>query len=198
MEETKVAAPRTETEPHTELGKKFVEFAQRLDRWCEAETDVTHRQARVAVGLAVIGGAAVIAGWDNASWYDILSDKYFRAIDEGGKELPFRYEEETNLVSVVKKLVGGPVRVTEDFPTLHLTTDFTVNFSPEQRNEALDALLKVEGRQAAKIFTAKMAFLAGIGVAVAGQLLGSNEKIKGSTGVGQWAAQVMKSIGEVL
>ena len=184
-----IAVPQTETEPKTEIGKNLVEFAQRLDGWCDADTDITHRQARVAVGLAVIGGAAVVAGWDNAGDY-----MYKTLLPQGVKSWPAL---ETNLTDLVKRLVTGPAKITTVLPE-GVFGRFTVDLNLEQRREALNGLLKVEGRQATKMFTAEMAFLAGIGVAAVGGLLGSNEKIKGSTGVGQWAARVMKSVGKLL
>ncbi len=75
---------------------------------------------------------------------------------------------------------------------------FTINLSPDQRREALDGLLKVTGRQEAKYFTSMLATLAGIGIGAAGRLFGSQEKVKGSTGVGQWFAGVIRDIGKVL
>ncbi len=43
-----------------------------------------------------------------------------------------------------------------------------------------------------------LATLAGIGIGAAGRLFGSQEKVKGSTGVGQWVARVISDIGKVL
>lgn len=184
-----VTVPQTEIEPNTKFGKSLVELAQRLDNWCETDTDITHRQARMAVGLAVIGGAAVVAGWGNAGDY-----MYKTLLPQGVESWPVL---ETNLTSLVKKLVTGPAEITTVLPG-GVFGQFTVNLSSDQRHEALDGLLKVEGRQVTKMVTAEMAFLAGIGVVAVGGLLGSKEKIKGSTGVGQWAAGVMKSVGELL
>lgn len=179
-------------EPKTEVGKQLVELAQRLDDWCEAETNITHRQARVAVGLAVVGGAALIAGWDNV-WQHVIKAGDPNGLDYiGGEDLRDR-----SIVELVKNLVRGS-HLEAKFSGLGGSRWVDLEITSEQRREALDGLLKVEGRQAAKAFTAELAFLAGIGITAAGQVLGSNEKIKGSTGVGQWAAGVIKSIGEVL
>ncbi len=64
-----------ETQPHTELRQKLVGLAERLDSWCNAETNITHRTARIGVGLMAMAGALAIAGWDNATWYEIATHK---------------------------------------------------------------------------------------------------------------------------
>ncbi len=188
----------TELKPHTDFGERLIGLAERLDNWCNAETDITHRQARVGVGMAVLAGAVVINGWDNsmAPWRDMVL-KNMNLVRPGGEQLVSTGR--IPLTELVKDLIEGPVEVHQYLgPEGNWSNMFTVDLNPDQRREALDALLRVTNRQEAKDFTALLSTYAGIGVAGMGRLLGSQEKIKGSTGVGQWAAGVIKYIGEVL